>query len=181
MDKELFHKLEGKTVFFKPVSLEDLDTIHFYASDEDVSRFIGWPLMKSVEETKELVELMIQREIDGTHLYASAVSKETGDVVGTVMIFNFDHEANHAEVGYVFDKRIWGQGYGSESIGLLTDFAFKSLNLHKLHARVVDENVGSAKVLEKNNYSLEGRLKDQYFIEGRYYDSLLYGKLNPNK
>lgn len=177
MNKALFHSLEGKNIYFKALSTNDAQAIHDYASDKDVKRFIGWNLMKSLNETTEFVELMINRESAGTHLYASVALKSTEEVIGTVMIFNFDKQANQAEVGYVFHKDHWGKGYGSESLALVTDFAFESLNLHKLHASVTDANIGSARILEKNGYKLEGRLKDHYFIEDKYYDSLLFGKI----
>jgi ribosomal-protein-alanine N-acetyltransferase len=173
----LFHAIETDIITFKPLSIEDVSMIHEYASDEEVSRFIGWKLMKSLEETREFVETMIKREEAGTHMYASVVLKATQAVIGTVMLFDFDKEANQAEVGYVFHKSYWGRGYGTKSIALLTDFAFAVLNLHKLHACVVDVNIGSSRILEKNGYVLEGRLKDHFFIEDNYYDSLLYGKV----
>lgn len=175
MDNSLFHSLEGKRIYFKTLSPADARAIHSYASDEEVSRFIGWRLMKTLEETREFIETMLKREEAGTHLYASVALKSTQEIIGTVMIFDFDREANQAEIGYVFHKDRWGRGYGSESLALLSDFAFEALKLHKLHASVVDANIGSARILEKNGYQPEGRLKDHYFIENRYYDALLYG------
>ena len=169
--------LEGKNICFKALNTMDAKAIHHFASDEEVSRFIGWNLMKTLNETSEFIELMLKRESAGTHLYASIVLKSTREIIGTAMIFNFDQEANQAEIGYVFDKYYWGKGYGSECVALLSDFAFESLNLHKIHASVVDENIGSARVLEKNGYELEGQLKDHYFIENKYYDALLFGKI----
>jgi RimJ/RimL family protein N-acetyltransferase len=44
----------------------------------------------------------------------------------------------------------------------------RQLISNKLHASVVDANIGSARILEKNAYDLEGRLKSHYFIEGKY-------------
>ncbi len=173
----LFHTLKGENIYFKELNKADIMEIHSYASDEEVSRFIGWKLMCSLEETLHHIETMKKRELDGTHLYASIVDKSTNSVIGTVMIFNFDKEANHAEIGYVLDKKQWGKGFGMESVKLISQYAFEELNLHKLHASVVAENVGSARVLEKNRYLLEGRLKDHYFIEDKYYDALIYGKL----
>lgn len=181
MDLDLFHSLEMGNVYFKPLSMTDAPTIHEYASDEDVSRFIGWNLMKNLEETTAYVETMINREIAGTHLYAVAMDKMTHTHLGTVMIFNFDKEANHAEVGYVFHKAQWGKGYGSTCVKMMCDFAFESLLLHKLVASVTDANIGSARILEKNGFELEGRLKDHFYIENRYYDDLLFGKINQKK
>ncbi len=177
MNVDLFHRLEGRSIYFKPLSLSDVQEIHGYASDENVSRFIGWNLMHTLNETHEYIEKMIRRESEGTHLYASVALRTTGTIIGTAMIFNFDREANHAEIGYVFHSDYWGKGYGTETIALMSDFAFESLNLHKLHACVVDANIGSVKVLEKNGFKLEGRLKDYYFIDGTYYDGLFFGKL----
>jgi ribosomal-protein-alanine N-acetyltransferase len=177
MNTSLFHGLEGESIYFKALSTNDAQEIHNYASDEDVSRFIGWKLMNTLDETREFVEEMLRRESAGTHLYASVVLKATQEVIGTVMIFGFDKEANYAEIGYVFHKEHWGKGYGTEAVKLVSKFAFEELNLHKLNARVVDTNIGSSRILEKNGFELEGRFKDHYFIEGKYYDGLFLGKL----
>lgn len=176
MCKDLFHGLEGGNIRFRPLDTKDTEAIHSYASDENVKRFIGWPLMKTQEETRSYVEEMLKRESAGTHLYASIVLKATQEVIGTAMLFNFDREANHAEIGYVFHGKHWGRGYGSEAVALMNAFAFDNLSLRKLHARVVDANVGSVRVLEKNGFELEGRLKDYYFIDGSFYDLMLLGK-----
>lgn len=177
MNMNSFHKLQGQSICFKALLAEDAPAIHSYASDEEVSRFIGWPLMKNVEETLAFVEEMISREAAGTHLYASIVLKSTGHIIGTAMFFGFDKEANHAELGYVFHKDHWGKGYGTEAVAMMERFGFEVLKLHKLHARVVDANIGSAKILEKNGFELEGRLKDYFYIDHAYFDNLIFGKL----
>jgi [ribosomal protein S5]-alanine N-acetyltransferase len=177
MNTSLFHGLEGKNIYFKALSTNDTQDIHSYASDEEVSRFIGWRLMKTLDETSEFIKEMLKRESAGTHLYASIVLKSTQATIGTAMIFNFDREANHAEIGYVFHKAHWGKGHGTEAVTMMKDFAFQSLNLHKLHAHVVDANIGSSRILEKSGFELEGRLKDHYFIEGVYYNGLIFGKI----
>jgi len=52
MSASIFHSLEGRNIYFKPLNAIDAEAIHSYASDENVKRFIGWPLMKSLEETR---------------------------------------------------------------------------------------------------------------------------------
>lgn len=176
MNANLFHELKGEDICFKPLDTKDALEIHSYASDRNVKRFIGWPLMKTLEETRNYIEEMLRREAAGTHLYATIALKATQEIIGTAMIFAFDHEAKHAELGYVFHSRYWGKGYGTEAVRLMNDFAADFLKLRKLHARVVDANIGSARVLEKNGFELEGQLKDYYLIEDSYYDLLLFGK-----
>ena len=177
MNTEQFHALAGETVAFKPVELDDVPAIHRYASDPEVSRFIGWSLMHSPEETYRHVNEMTQREREGTHLYASITEKSTRAVIGTGMLFHFDTAANQAEIGYVLHKDYWGKGYGTESVALICGFAREVLKLRRLHACVVDANIGSARILQKNGFALEERLKDHYFIENSHYDALLFGKI----
>lgn len=177
MDKVLFHSLETQRLQFKKLEMDDCQAIHAYASNPDVSRFIGWSLMQTYEDTEAFVAKMMQNETSGTHIYANVVDKASGKIIGTVMFFNMDTVANKAELGYVFHQDTWGQGYCTEAVEAICDFAFKVIGLHKIHAQVTDTNIGSSRVLEKNGFVQEGRLKDHYFIEGYYYDCLLYGKL----
>lgn len=177
MEEVLFHSLETDHLKFKKLELEDSKEIHAYASDKEVSRFIGWPLMESFEDTQGFVREMVNKEVAGTHIYANIVEKSSAEIIGTVMLFNFDNIANKAEIGYVFHRKIWGQGYCSEAVKTVCDYGFKVLGLHKIHAQVTEVNIGSSRVLEKNEFEKEGQLKDHYFIDGQYYDCLLYGKI----
>ena len=176
MNTSIFHSLEGENICFKPLNTDDVLVVHSFASDVHVSRFIGWKLMQTLNQTYEYIEEMIKRESAGTHLYGSIVLKSTKEIIGTAMIFNFDREAKHAEIGYVFHRNYWGKGFGTETVSLMNRYAFEALGQYKLHARVVDANIGSIRVLEKSGYELEGCLREYHFIEGVYYDSLLFGK-----
>lgn len=177
MNLEIFHALEGQLIAFKPLCLEDDKAIYPYASNSDVSRFIGWELKNTLEETHDYIAEMLRRQAAQTHLYASIMIKGTDTLVGTAMLFNFDHVANQAEVGYVLHQDFWGKGYASEAVALMDCFARETLGLHRIHARVVSGNMASARVLVKNGFDLEGRLRDHYKIEGQYYDGLILGKV----
>jgi len=174
---ELLHSLEAEKICFKALSMSHVQAIHSYAADKEVLRFIGWSLMSSIDETRQYVKTMLERESAGTHHYASVAIKSTGQIIGTAMLFNFDQVANQAEIGYVFHRDHWGKGYGSECVALISNFAFETLKLHKLHASVADANIGSARILIKNGFELEGRLKDNYYVDDKYYDALQFGKI----
>lgn len=167
---------ENEQLIIRPILMEDYLDIHEYASSPKVKQYIGWPLMVTEEDTKQHVASMISRHEAKTHVYASVVEKTSNKVVGTLMIFGIDEEANHGEIGYVFGESCWGKGYGSQGVSILCDYAFKNLNLRKVFARIVEINVGSAKVLKKNNFVLEGTLKDYYCIHGALLNCQWYSK-----
>ncbi len=177
MGNNLFHMLDGENLYFKRLSIDDAIDIHRVASKAEVVKYIGWDLSKSFEDTLELIKGMMEKELRGASLYASVVHKETEKIIGTCMFFNFDLEAKHAEIGYVLNSCFWNKGYGSEIVRIMTDFAFEYLQLHKLHARAVDVNIGSSKVLERNGFILEGNLRDYYYIDDKYQNCLFFGNV----
>ncbi len=67
MSISLFHALEGENIYFKSLSTNDAQEIHIFASDEEVSRFIGWSLMITLSVTSEHIETMVKHELAGTH------------------------------------------------------------------------------------------------------------------
>ena len=159
-----------------PLSQEHTEMVHVYASKPTVKKYIGWSLMRTLAETAEYVDTLMDRHKAGSHIYASVMEKRSGRVVGTVMIFSFDKVANHGEIGYVLDDTVWGKGYGTQLVNMMSDFVFQELGLRKVFARIVDANIGSARVLEKNGYALEAELKDYYLIEGCYMSCMFYSR-----
>ncbi len=160
MTKNLFHSLEGTRLQLRKITMDDAAEMFAYLSDEEVSRFIGWKLMHTLEDTRGHIGTLLAREEAGTHLYAAVVEKATGAVIGNAMLFNMDAAESHAEIGYVFHKGYWGQGYGTECVTLVDEFAFDSLQLHKLYACVNPANLPSARILEKNGYKVDEVLSD---------------------
>lgn len=177
MNKRLFNDIEGKSIFLKPLSIDDVIEIHKFASDEKVSKFIGWNLTYNTEETLKIIKDMIKKEREGTGIYASIVLKSTGNVIGVCMFFNFDLEEKHAEIGYVLSGDHWNRGYGTEVIRIMNDYAHQNLQLNRLYARVVDVNIGSSRILEKGGFLLEEQVDDYYCIDGEYYGGLFFCKI----
>ncbi|SHK46733.1 ribosomal-protein-alanine N-acetyltransferase [Anaerocolumna jejuensis DSM 15929] len=172
----IFHTLTEDVISYKALDLKDTEKIHRYTSDEEVSRYIGWKLMRNREETYEHIQTMQRREGAGSHLYSSVILKASGEIIGTVMLFDFNFDVGCGEIGYVFHKDYWGKGYGTRSVALLCDFALRNLKLQKLYASVVDENTGSARILIKNGFVLEEQEKGYYQIDGKACDRLVFSK-----
>ena len=61
-------------------------------------------------------------------------------------------EGDFYELGYWLGVEYWGQGYATESVMELLDYAKSNTPCEKFKANVFKENVASAKVLEKNGF-----------------------------
>jgi RimJ/RimL family protein N-acetyltransferase len=75
-------------------------------------------------------------------------------------------------------KEMWGQGIGTEAISLITDFAFDTLNMHKIEAGILEGNSASQKAFENAGFKEEGRKRGNRFLNGKHVDVILMGKIN---
>jgi ribosomal-protein-alanine N-acetyltransferase len=71
----------------------------------------------------------------------------------------------------------WRNGYGAEAAVLMLDFAFETLNLHRVQAACGPQNTASQRALEKLGFQYEARIRDHVFTNGAWRDSLLYAVL----
>ena len=166
----------SEDICLEPLSQKHAEMIHIFASKYNVKKYIGWQLKETSSETAEFVKTLIARHEAGSHVYASVVEKKTGRVIGTAMLFGFDKTANHGEIGYVLDDTVWGKGYGTQIVRMVSEYAFKEIGLRKIFARVVNTNHGSARILEKNGYALEAELKDYYMIDDCLMNCMYFSK-----
>ena len=65
-------------------------------------------------------------------------------------------EDDFYELGYWLGVEYWGQGYATESVRGLLNYAKSNMPCEKFKANVYKENVASAKVLEKNGFKRVG-------------------------
>jgi RimJ/RimL family protein N-acetyltransferase len=83
-----------------------------------------------------------------------------------------------AEIGILIGERnAWGQGLGSEAIALLADHAFRRMNLNRLGAGTVAENIGCIRAFERAGFIREGVSRQAYFCDGQYRDVVHLGFL----
>jgi [ribosomal protein S5]-alanine N-acetyltransferase len=75
---------------------------------------------------------------------------------------------NRGEIGYWIAEPFWNKGYASEALGAVLKFGFEEINLHKIFATFLIENIASGKVMIKNGMIKEGELKDHTKKENNY-------------
>ena len=98
-------------------------------------------------------------------------------MIGTCSYGSWAREDYRAEVGYVLNRRYWGQGYMAEAVRAIVDFGFRELGMNRIQARCDVPNIGSARVMEKVGMTFEGVLRQQLFEKGTFHDIKIYSIL----
>jgi len=82
-------------------------------------------------------------------------------------------------IGYWIDRNFANRGYTTMAVQMLTEYAFKELNLHRIEINLRPENAASRKVAEKAGYILEGQRPRYLHIDGDWRDHIVFVKENP--
>jgi ribosomal-protein-alanine N-acetyltransferase len=123
-----------------------------FASDPEVTRFVGWPRHKSLADTEAFLqfsEAQWNQWPAGPYLVRS---RNDGSLLGsTGLAFE---SLDRASTGYVFARDAWGQGFASEALTAMVALA-ANLRVRRLEAMCHAAHAASARVLEKAGFTRE--------------------------
>lgn len=158
-----------KRVTLRPVLEIDLPHIVRWINDPEVTKYLAthFPMMEA-EEKDWFTNLPKCKPHD--IVVALVVD---GKIIGTMGLHDIDYKNRRATTGALIgEKDYWGKGYGSEAKMLLLDYAFNTLNLHKVCSNVIAFNERSIRYSLKCGYEEEGRKREQHFSQGKYWDEV---------
>jgi RimJ/RimL family protein N-acetyltransferase len=123
-----------------------------YASDPEVTRFLGWPRHQTVTETESFLAFSDhewRRAPAGPYLIWS---KQDDTLLGATGLAIEDN--GQAVTGYVLAKDAWGKGYATEALRAMVDVA-RQIGVRRLTACCHTQHVASQRVLEKVGFARE--------------------------
>lgn len=105
--------------------------------------------------------------------------KESNQFIGTTGLHHPNWDIPKFEIGYWVDTRYLGNGYMTEAVQGVCDFAFHELKARRLEIRCDTLNVRSKAIPERLGFMLEGTLRhEDTSVDGsELRDTLLYAKI----
>jgi ribosomal-protein-alanine N-acetyltransferase len=127
-----------------------------YASDPEVTRWLGWPRHSSVADTEGFLAF---DEGEWTRAPAGAYLIEARDGGALLGSTGFGFETpSRAMTGYVLARDAWGRGVATEALTAIVDLA-PTLGILRLHAQCHVAHTASIRVLDKCGFVREGVLR----------------------
>jgi len=120
-----------------------------YASVPAVTRFLGWPRHRTLEDTQAFVRFSAEeweRWPAGPYLIQS---RADGQLLGSTGL-GFQ-SSEKAVTGYVLAEDAWGKGYATEALAAMVELAGR-MGVIRLSAWCHSEHGASHRVLEKNRF-----------------------------
>jgi len=130
-------------------------------------------LMRSAQEIAR--DRALWRRGTNCSFFAFAAEEDPPRIVGRASLSNISRRAfQNANLGYWIDRELQGQGFMSEAVDAVLDFAFGPLGLHRVEAGVMPRNPGSMRVLEKCGFRREGYAVRYLKIADHWEDHVIF-------
>jgi RimJ/RimL family protein N-acetyltransferase len=140
-----------RLVLRKPATSDAEEIYRRYASDPEVTRYLGWPRHQSIDDTRTFIRFSETQWRDspaGPYLIESGSGLLLG---GTGLEFK---TAALAMTGYVLARDAWGLGYATEALRAMIGLA-RQLEVRELRAFCHATHTASQRVLEKCGFGHE--------------------------
>jgi RimJ/RimL family protein N-acetyltransferase len=168
----------GKRIRFRGMERADLPTFVAWLNDPEVRRGISHFLPMSMVREEQWFENNLAQPVEQQGFAVEASIDGAWKLIGTVGFHIIDWISRKAEIGIMIgEKSLWNQGYGTETMTLMLQHGFETLNLHRIYLKVFANNPRAIRAYEKVGFKLEGSLREAHFTEGAYIDDLVMGIL----
>jgi RimJ/RimL family protein N-acetyltransferase len=144
--------LESQRLCLRPLESADAERLFTLINDFDIVKnlaVVPWPYERHMAD--EFIADSIEREPLGKDHRRAIVLRETGEIIG---LFDLRlAEGPQDNFGYWLGKAYWGNGYMTEALGLMVEYAFRASDLEELTAGALVENLGSQGVMRANGFA----------------------------
>lgn len=140
---------------------KDIDVLFIWENDPEI-----WKVSNTAAPFSRFV---LEQYIANSHqdIYANKQLRlmiETTEghksAIGSIDLFDFDPKNRRAGVGILIEKNFRNNGYASEALQLLIDYAFNVLGMHQLFCNICEDNEPSLKLFKNKGFEISGLKKD---------------------
>jgi len=162
-------QLVSARLFLRPLHETDVDLVLELFTDPEIMEYAGGPVKS--ERIRTEMAASVRRGADGSIGVWCICRGDTKEPIGTIALLPLPVEAEDTEwelvrtgevpegdieIGYFLRKSEWGQGYVSEAVKRLLEFAFSVASLDEIVAVIDPRNTASRKVLAHTGFLSEG-------------------------
>ncbi len=167
--------LSGPRVYLRPVDTSDAERYVRWLNDPKVRAGLDTHLPLTLKSEREFLDTIGNKP---DQIILAIVLRDGDRHVGGTGLHGIRWKDRSATFGILIgEEDCWGNGYGTEVTRLMLDYAFRTLNLHRVELGVYSTNPRAVRTYEKAGFVREGIRREAIFIDGQPADVLIYGVL----
>lgn len=174
----LFEELRGERVLVRPYRESDAPSVQEAVAEsrEHLRPWMPWAdEHQSVEESRDWIIHEMTAWLTRQSLTVGMWDAAAGHYLGGSGLHVRDWDIGYFEIGYWIRVSAEGHGYVTETVRLLTDYAFEHLKANRVEIRCDERNVRSAAIPRRLGYVQEGLLRnDTTTPDGKLRNTLIF-------
>jgi RimJ/RimL family protein N-acetyltransferase len=152
------------------------------AINESINELQPWmPWAQQIPTLEESEKISRQGRVhflERSDLRLYLIHKTTGQFIGSSGLHRIDWQVRKFEIGYWISTPFSGQGYITEAVEGITNFAIHELQANRIEIRCDSRNVRSARVAERLGFTKEGILRsDKCDVDSLLRNTVVFSKV----
>lgn len=176
--KNASFSFSGKLIYLRAMEPSDLDFLYSIENDPSMWDVSSYTSPYSRHILSRFIENSMSDLYADRQLRVMICRIQDDKPVGTIDLTDFAPSHRRAGVGIAVHDPYRRNGYASEALDILTEYAFHVLHLHCLYAIVTVDNVPSITLFENQGYEQRGILLDWVLSKEGYKDGVLLQKMH---
>ena len=159
----MFEELRGERVVVRPYCESDAQSV-YEAIGESRDHLRPWmpfaDAHQTVEESRDWLIHVMAKWLLRKDFVVGIWDAASDRYLGSSGLHPRDWEIRHFEIGYWVRSSAEGHGYITETVQLLTDYAFNTLQANRVQIRCDEKNARSAAVARRLGFVQEALLRN---------------------
>jgi RimJ/RimL family protein N-acetyltransferase len=154
--------LETKRLYLREMNQSDFPALCKILQDKDV--MYAYEHAFDNDEAQQWLDKQIVRYKDNGFGLWAVILKETDEMIGQcgLTIQEYDNK-KVLEIGYLFQKAFWHNGYAAEAAIACKEYAFVTLGAEEVVSIIRDTNIASQNVAKRNGMTEKERFIKHYY------------------
>ena len=164
-----FPEINTERLLLRQLNSDDALAIFKLRSNKESNKLITRNTPKSLDEASEFITICHQEFEKENRIFWAMVSKETNEVIGTIVYHKISLDTNYAEIGYELDPIFHQKGFMSEAMNAVLEFGGSKMKLKVIEAFTHKNNIASIALLEKHLFVFQPERRDEGFENNRIF------------
>lgn len=160
--------LECDRIILRKMDRSFADDMFEYASNPAVTKYLTWDVHPNRRFSYNYLGYVNSRYRTGEFFDWAITMRDSGKMIGTCGFTRFNFSSYSAEIGFVLNPKYWGYSIAPEASRRVIRFGFDTLELHRIEARYMENNIQSRRVMEKSGMTFEGIYRDMMLVRGQF-------------
>jgi ribosomal-protein-alanine N-acetyltransferase len=170
-----FPTIDLGSIRLRDLMLSDKEEYYAMMSDPEVVKYLSdEDIPTSVESAEQEIKFWGGLFYRKQSVFWAVADTTNNKFIGTVGYNSWNIHNRRAEISYDLMRDHWRKGIMTKALNNALVFGFKNMDLMRIEARTMLENIPSQKILEKVGFKKEGILRSYRIIRGEPTDVLIY-------